>query len=87
MKELVTLEQKPLTDLQSCKNTINTINLLGGKKSQFNDISVALISRSQEGLDQQFKKISPYLLKVIYRLLDLFSDEILKSILDLFTIL
>ena len=71
MKDLRDLEQKLLADLQSVRNTIN---LLGGKKSQFNDISVALISRSQEGLDQQFKKISLYLLKlkVIYCLLDFF---------------
>ena len=75
MKDLKDLEQKLLADLQSVRNTIK---LLGGKKSQFNDISVALISRSQEGSDQQFKN----LLKFSYRLLyHLFSDEILKSIL------
>ena len=52
MKDLRDLEQKLLADLQSVRNTIN---LLGGKKSQFNDISVASISRSQEGSDQEFK--------------------------------
>jgi len=52
MKDLINLEKKLSADLQSVRNTIN---LLGGKTSQFNDVSVALISKSQEGLDQEFK--------------------------------
>ncbi len=52
MKDLINLERKLLADLQSVRNTIT---LMGGKTSQFNDTSVVSISRSQKESYQEFR--------------------------------